>query len=166
MKRERTVGVPRRRAIEPVTKDRAADGGKMNAELVGAAREGLEVHEAYRVLDRAWRSEPSTTRQPQGRMLPRGDTPPRSHRRTPMTMVDFVPRWALVIACEWKGDRARDLGWLASNDSKIAFGHTSLLEGDAECHACFPAPREDEKPRRVAVKAMHRFQRAKGRCQP
>lgn len=71
-----------------------------------------------------------------------------------------------MIACEWKGDCARDLGWLASNDSKIAFGHTSLLEGVAEGHACFPAPREDEKPRRVAVKAMNRFQRTEGRRQP
>lgn len=70
MKRERTLRVPWRLAIEPVTKDRAAHGIKMNAELVGAAREGLEFHEAYRVLDRAWWRLSSTTGLSRSSMLP------------------------------------------------------------------------------------------------
>ncbi len=49
---ERTETIPWRLAVEPVAKNRAAECGKMNPELVRAAREGFELDEAKRLLDR------------------------------------------------------------------------------------------------------------------
>ncbi len=107
----------------------------------------------------------STTGQSQARMLPCGDEPPRSRRKAPVNMVDFVSRRALVIACEWKRDRAFRVGGPASDNSKVSLGNSSLLEGDAEGRACVRATREDEKARRVAIEAMHGFDRAERFCE-
>jgi hypothetical protein len=50
---EWTVRVPRRVAVESVTKNRVAECGKMNPELVRAACERFEIHEADGVVERA-----------------------------------------------------------------------------------------------------------------
>ena len=145
VERQRTDRVPRRLAVEPVTKDRAADGAKVHAELVRASCKRLEFHEADGLLDRDGRGRPSTACHCHRPAPPFGDEPPGSCGVTTLSMLDLVSRWMGVIAREWKRDRAGASGGLASHYREVSFGDTSLLKGDAEGRAGFPGPREDEQ---------------------
>lgn len=79
-------------------------------------------------------------------------------------MIDLVPRSPFAIGSEWQRDRARGVGWLASDDGQVPLADTSHLEGRAKGSASFTAPREDEKARCVAIEAMHSFERTE--CLP
>lgn len=136
-------------AVEPIANDWAAEPGKVDTNLVGAARERLNFEQARLAL------KSLGIRRRRRQQPPAGGGPLAEHDINPL------PRRPVTVGGQWQMKLSAGVGRLARHYGKVGLGHLAPFKGPAEGHAGHAGAGQDQETGGVAVEPVHRLERTK-----